>query len=91
MLSILAAALTVTVSLDGDVLVLERTVKQGFPTKDSPVPPPPPPARFQFFETDRLVRLDGPMKGTTAEFIRKDDGSIGWLRVGSRIHIREHD
>ena len=81
----------VEVSLDGDVLVLERMVKQGFPTQDSPVPPPPPPARFQFFETDRIVMLDGPMKGTTAEFIRKDDGSIGWLRFGGRIHIREQD
>jgi hypothetical protein len=81
----------VDVSLDGDVLVLQREVKQGFPTRDSPIPPPPPPARFQFFEKERLVRIEGPSKGTTAEFIRKDDGSIGWLRFGGRIHIREED
>jgi CubicO group peptidase (beta-lactamase class C family) len=78
----------VDVSVEGDVLVLQQTLKQGFPTKDSPVPPPAPPARFQFFAKDRIVRIDGPSKGSTAEFIRKDDGSIGWLRLGGRIHPR---
>lgn len=79
----------VVVSRDRDVLVLKRTANQGFPTRDSPIPPPFPPARFQFSSKDRLVRIDGPLAGTTAEFIRGDDGSIAWLRVGGRIHLRD--
>ena len=77
----------VEVSVHGDVLVLVRTAKQGFPTRESPIPPPAPPAQFQFYAKDRLVRIDGPLKGTRAEFIRADDGSLRWLRFGGRIHI----
>jgi hypothetical protein len=39
-------------------------------------------------EKDRLLVLDGMMKGATAEVIRQADGAIGWLRFGGRIHRR---
>ena len=72
----------------GDRLVGQVTHKMGFPDKDFPPPPPPPPFTVGLCEEDRLIILDGPMKSGTAEIIRKEDGSIGWLRFG-RIHKKQ--
>lgn len=73
----------------GGRLIAQATYKAGFPTKDSPPPPPPPPTTVGLCEKDRLIVLDGMMKDATGEVIRKPDGSIGWLRFGGRIHIRQ--
>ncbi len=61
----------------------------GFPTKDTPPPPPPPPASLALCESDRLLILDGPLKDARVDVVRKPDGSIGWLRLGLRIYVRE--
>jgi CubicO group peptidase (beta-lactamase class C family) len=66
-------------------LIGQMVYKGGFPSQDSPPPPPPPPATLALCETDRLIVLDGMMKDGTAEVIRKEDGSIGWLRAGGRL------
>ncbi len=58
---------------------------------DSPPPPALPPMSLALCGKDRLLILDGPFKDiiATTEIVRKPDGSIGWLRVISRIHVRE--
>lgn len=63
-------------------------LKGGFPTKESPPPPAPPPMWVALFAEDRLVVLDGPMKGSRGEFLRRPDGSIAWFRL-SRIRARQ--
>jgi len=70
----------------GSRLIGQVTVKQPFPTPDSPLPPPSPPFSLARCEADRLLALDGPYADSTAEVIRRSDGSIGWIRVSGRIH-----
>jgi len=72
----------------GGELVAQITYKGRFPSQDSP-PPALPPMSLALCEKDRLLVLDGPFKDAKAEIVRKPDGSIGWLRVGGRIHARE--
>ena len=71
----------------GGRLIGQEIIKMGFPAQDSPPPPAPPPFTLGLIEEDRLMILDGPMKSTKVDIIRKADGSIGWLRA-SRIHKR---
>jgi CubicO group peptidase (beta-lactamase class C family) len=73
--------------VDGGHLVVSMIPKGGFPVKDAPPPPPPPPAHAAFVGPDRLVILEGLMKGRQGEFLRRADGTIAWLR-SSRIHAR---
>ena len=70
---------------DDGRLMLAVTPKGGFPTKDSPPPPAPPPAPVAFYAPDRLFAIDEPGE---AEFLRGDDGSIAWFRVGGRVMAR---
>jgi CubicO group peptidase (beta-lactamase class C family) len=77
----------VDIGLLGGRLVGQTTYKKGFPDQDSPPLPSPPPASLAVCDKDRLLVMDGPDKGNTAEIVRKPDGSVGWLRVG-RIHVR---
>jgi len=70
-------------------LVGQITYKLGFPTKDTPPQPAPPPASFALTGKDRLTITDGLMKGAVVDIIRKEDGSIGWLRHSNRIHVRQ--
>jgi hypothetical protein len=72
----------------GGKLIGQMTYKGSFPTQDAPPPPPPPPVSVGRCEEDRLLVLDGPAKGSTADVIRKPDGTVGWLRIGGRIHRR---
>jgi hypothetical protein len=74
----------------GGRMIAQRIPKGGFPALDSPVPPPGPPFTVDLAEKDRMVIMDGPAKGWTIDFIRKSDGSIGWMRYGYRIHPREN-
>jgi len=70
----------------GQRLIGQVTVKQSFPTPDSPLPPPTPPFSVGRCEEDRLLVLDGPYTDTTADVIRDAAGSIGWIRFTGRIH-----
>ncbi|MEZ4661588.1 MAG: hypothetical protein R2911_28895 [Caldilineaceae bacterium] len=69
-------------------MTLQVTPKQGFPSRDTPPGPPSPVMRVAFYDTDRLIVLDGPLAKSRAEIVRDAQGEIGWLRVGSRIHRR---
>jgi CubicO group peptidase (beta-lactamase class C family) len=53
-------------------------------------PEPPPPALARFYARDRMILVDGPYKGTRAEFLRGSDGHIRWLRMG-RVYARQGD
>jgi CubicO group peptidase (beta-lactamase class C family) len=79
----------VVVTQDGERLRLQIIQKRGFPTPTTPVPPPQPGAPYSFYAKDRLIAVDGPTKGARAEIIRQADGSIGWIRVGSRVSRRQ--
>ncbi|MDQ2786237.1 MAG: beta-lactamase family protein [Chloroflexota bacterium] len=72
---------------DGGFL-LQRIPKGGFPDKERPAPPLPPPVRAALSGENLLIGLDEPMHGTRGEFLRDADGSIAWLRLGSRAHRR---
>jgi CubicO group peptidase (beta-lactamase class C family) len=69
-------------------LVGQAVYKGSFPTEDVPTPPPPPPVAIALCEPDRLLVTAGPMKGATGEVLRRQDGTIGWLRMSGRIHRR---
>jgi hypothetical protein len=83
------ATLTAAVvgSSDGK-LTIERRSLGGFPTKDIPPPPMEPlaPVHYGFYSKDQIVGLEDPYKGDLGQFLRNPDGSIAWLRLGTRIH-----
>jgi len=68
-------------------LVLETTFTDAG-LGDEPRPSPPP-SRVAFYEDDKFVALEGPLKDTRGEFLRGADGRIAWLRLGGRIRRRE--
>ena len=73
----------IVITADGDALKLETRPKM--PGLDGRVPPAGPPQRLGFYAKDKLLRLEGPGKGTPAgEFVRGADGKVAWLRM-SRI------
>lgn len=46
------------------------------------------PSVVDLIDEDQIILLEGPMKSSRGEFIREKDGTIGWLRMGGRIHKR---
>ena len=78
----------IELGLLGGQLVAQLTYKGSFPNKDTPPSPSPPPLSLTLCEPDRLLALNGPFKGDQADVVRRPDGSIGWLRLGGRIHCR---
>jgi hypothetical protein len=81
-------AADVVLAVDNGRLTFQFIQKRGFPNASAPVPPPGPKLPIAFYKPDRAIVTDGPLKGGRVEFIRKPDGSIGWVRVGGRIHRR---
>jgi CubicO group peptidase (beta-lactamase class C family) len=85
-----------TRSLGGDIeitteagkLMLQVLPKGGFPTTDTPPGPMPPPFRAGLIGEDRIAMVEPAIKDIQGEFLRNPDGSIAWLRWGSRIHAR---
>ncbi|MEM7114820.1 MAG: serine hydrolase domain-containing protein [Chloroflexota bacterium] len=69
-------------------LHLAVTFKQSFPNPDTPVPPPLPPMPLELISPNCFRVLDGPMKHQLVSIIHDDDGVIGWIRYGGRIHRR---
>jgi CubicO group peptidase (beta-lactamase class C family) len=67
-------------------LVLKMTPRGGLPRADEPEIPPP--VRVALAGENLLIGLDEPIKGNRSEFIRDPDGTVGWLRLGSRAHRR---
>lgn len=76
----------VTLALQDGQLMLSPIQKGSFPSEAVPIPPPPPPIPVAPYHPDYLIVLEGDSKTVRAEIIRRPDGSIGWLRWGSRIH-----
>jgi CubicO group peptidase (beta-lactamase class C family) len=74
--------------LDGSRMRVQSESLGGFPTKDSAPGPKPPPAEAFFYTPERWIVEAGPQKGTRGHFIRGDDGSVRWLRVGGRLYLR---
>ena len=60
----------------------------GFPTKDSPPPPCPPPMSLGLCEPDRLLFLNGRLKGLPVDVLRDADGAVDLLRAGYRLQKR---
>jgi len=76
------------VSVADHQLVVNRTPKGGFPTRDTPPSPPPPPTRWSFWAKDRILGVEGPMQHARAEFVRDSAGKITHLRIGGRLAAR---
>ena len=72
--------------LEGARIRVDTESLGGFPKKDSPPGPQLPPAEAFFYTPDRWYVDDGPLKGARGHFIRGDDGSVRWLRVGGRLY-----
>ncbi len=66
-------------------LVAQMISTVRFPNQDVPLPPLEPPLSLTLAEHDRLYVQDGPARGGAWDIVRAPDGSVGWLRVGSRI------
>jgi len=67
-------------------LVLYDKPRGGFPTPDSPPLPASPPMRMAFYEKDKIIMLDEPMKDSLGEFLRDADGVLQYFRLSSRVH-----
>ena len=68
------------IRLEKSGLRLYMTHTGGFPTpKDLPKDQPKP-CRVALCAKDKLIYLEGPLKGSTGDFIRGAGGKIGWLR-----------
>lgn len=76
----------VEVTAQSGQLMLRLIQKQGFPSPDANISPPGPPVAYGLYTEDRIIQIGSPQRG---EFIRKPDGTVGWLRIGGRIHIKK--
>jgi hypothetical protein len=81
-----SALITAELRRDDGTLVLAVAPKGGFPKKDSSAPPAPPPEPVAFYAPDRIFAT-GATPGE-ADFLRGEDGSIAWFRVGGRVMAR---
>lgn len=75
------------IALDGDALVVRTALKQLVPGSLTTFPDPEP-SRLRAHAPDRLIGVDGPLRGARVEAIRGDDGRVAWLRLGGRIRRR---
>jgi len=66
-------------------LMVHENPRGGFPKPDSPPLPVAPPMRMAFYEKDKLIVLDEPMKNSLGEFLRGPDGKLQYLRLSSRV------
>jgi hypothetical protein len=42
--------------------------------------------RMAFYEKDKIIMLDEPMKDSPGEFLRDEDGNLQYFRLSSRVH-----
>lgn len=69
----------------GGRLIAQYVPKGGFPTRETPPAPAPPPMTLGVIAADRLLVLDGGLRDTKIDVVHLPDGTIGWLRMGSRL------
>ena len=80
---------TIDISRDGKGLTLEwvlspETLKQHPQTADEV----PEPLHIRPIGGLKFIADEGPLAGYTIDFVRRDDGSIGWMRMGGRAQTR---
>ncbi|HEX5167238.1 MAG TPA: serine hydrolase domain-containing protein [Thermomicrobiales bacterium] len=80
-----AAMSKLELSVEDGRLKVQVTPMGGFPKKDSPAGPTPPPVRAGVIGKDQLITLDPPFADTRIDILRGPEGTIEWLRFGSRI------
>jgi len=78
----------IEIKADGEKLMMQLHSIGGFPTANTPPGPTPRPFRIGLIGEDRIAMVEPAFKDIRGEFIRNPDGSIAWLRWGSRIHAR---
>lgn len=69
----------------GDGLEVQMYDLGGFPDENTPPGPAEPPFDVAFFAEDKIIGTSGLGKGMRAEFLRNDDGSLRFLRLGGRM------
>lgn len=77
----------VIVTVVGDRLMIQQVQKLGFPLRSGPVPPPMPAVPFKFYAPDQVIGV-GPAQGDRMEFLRRTDGTVGWVRANGRLAKR---
>ena len=77
------------IKLDSDQLMAQITPKQGFPTLETPPQPQSPWFNIGLLANGDFVALDGPSRGTQGQLVRHADGSLGWVRFSSRLHVKQ--
>lgn len=77
----------ITLSMDGGVLMAEIRLKGGLPsdTPEAEIPP----AAVARCGSDQLLVLDGRFKNDRADIIRDAMGDVRYLRVGSRLSVKQ--
>ncbi|MFT5194933.1 MAG: CubicO group peptidase (beta-lactamase class C family) [Cellvibrionaceae bacterium] len=79
----------IEINLDDGGLQMRAVPKQGFPTADVPPRPPSPWFPIGLVSENVFMAKDGPAKGAQGQMVRKADGSIGWIRSGLRLHVKQ--
>jgi len=77
----------IEIKLENKQLMMRHIPKQGFPTADVPPRPPTPWFPIALLSDNVFMAQDGPGKGAKGEIVRWEDGSIGWVRMGLRLHV----
>jgi len=72
--------------LAGGELVITLGPRPGVEAPPNGWPPFPLPARCGVVGEDELVVLEGPGRGSRLQVLRRDDGSIVWVRFGLRLY-----
>ncbi|NPV67716.1 MAG: beta-lactamase family protein [Anaerolineae bacterium] len=70
---------------DGSLFV---SISQSVELETEEKPPAPPPIKLAMCGKDQAYLTEGIYKDIRAEFLRREDGRIGWLRLGARINKR---
>ncbi len=78
------------ISATDNGLLLQSRSPGPMPLSDGRLqPPPPPPIPLGFYDTDRVIALEGASAGSKGEFLRDASGTITWFRWGGRIGRRQ--
>jgi CubicO group peptidase (beta-lactamase class C family) len=79
----------INLRLEDGRLTAHLTPKLGFPSRAVKPAPPPLPLPCALTADGQLLVTEGTYKDSRGQFIRRQDGTIGWLRFGGRLHPRQ--
>lgn len=83
-----AAIYTIEIGSDGDGVWLDAERVGGMDGHQSPRPAPLPRMRLDFVGDDRAIIHGGPFVGLPVNFVRRDDGTVQWVRFYGRLTPR---